>query len=296
MEATLNAGVVDQVKAEFNFQVDKFPMTGPDNMKSPCYGLFRSDNSEFVGSCNNTKSKDYVPHQTDDVIALVEASSTLFDGDVDVRCHFNDGHYVSVQPPASNRLAVFGQKDNVFPRIIINAGYNGTSFKASMGYYRDLCSNLSMMRMVKGTTVSIRHMSNLRAEMNELVDTFGVLGESWDGLAERIQALEATKVNIESVIESIYGKLPEEQGRKKTTHDNRTKSIIHRIFNEQFKAGRVTDDPEHVTAWEMFNGIQGYSQWTRSPNSNRTDFERAIKSFSDTNVHDAEKLLVGMVA
>jgi hypothetical protein len=296
METVLNASVVDQVKAEFGFTVDKFPMFGPERMKSPCYGLFRSDNGKFVGSCNNTKSKDYVPHQTDDVIALVEASSTLFEGDVDVRCHFNDGHYVSVQPPADKRLSVFGTKDNVFPRIIINAGYNGTSFKASMGYYRDLCQNLSIMRMVKGTTVSIRHMSNLRSEMNELIDTFGVLGESWEGLAERIQALEATKVNLASVLDSIYGEIPTEPGRGRTTHDNRNKAIITRIFKEQFKANRHTDDPQHVTAWEAFNGVQGFSQWTRFPNAQMTDFQRAIKGFSDKHVQKAEKLLLDLVA
>jgi hypothetical protein len=297
MEAVLSSDVVAKVRETFNFNVEKFPLGGPDGMKTPCYGLFKSDDAKFVGSCNNTKSKNYVPHQTDDVIALVEASSTLFDGEVDVACHFKDGHYVSVQPTRDKRLAVHGQKDNVFPRIIINAGYDGQAFKATMGYYRDLCKNLSMMRMVKGTTVSIRHMSNLRCEMNELIDTFGVLGESWEGLGERILALEATNVSMASVLDRIYGETPTESGRGRTVHENRTEKIVGRIFRERFQSGReMGEDGNIATAWELFNGIQGYSQHDKSRHGRKTDFERAIMSFSDTNVQKAEKILLDLVA
>lgn len=297
MEATLTETVVDKVRSEFDFNVDKFPLGGPDGMKTPCYGLFRSDNAKFVGGPNNTKSKNYIPHQTDDVIALVEASSTLFDNDVDVACHFRDGHYVSVQPSKDKRLAVFGEKDNVYPRIIINAGYDGKSFRATMGYYRDLCKNLSMMRQVKGTTVSIRHMSNLRCEMNELIDTFGVLGESWEGLGERITALEATRVNLASVLDSIYGETPPEAGRGRTMHENRTEKIISRIYNERFRSGRpMTEDPQDVSAFELANGIQGYSQHDKSRNGNKTEFERAIMAFSDSHVTKAFDMLLEMAA
>jgi hypothetical protein len=297
MEAVLSTGVVAKVADKFDFTVDKFPLSGPDGMKTPAYGLFRSDNAGFVGSCNNAKSVNYVPHQTEDVIALVEASATLFDGEVDVACHFKDGHYVSVQPTKDKRLAVYGEKDNVFPRIIINAGYDGKAFRASMGYYRDACRNLSMMRMVNGTTVSIRHMSNLRSEMNELIDTFGVLGESWEGLSERILALEATRVNMASVLDTIFGETPKEIGRGKTIHENRTKAIVGRIFNEQFKTGRnPQESPNDVSAWELFNGIQGFAQHDKSRHGKKTDFEKAIMAFSDTKVQAAEKLLLSLVA
>lgn len=297
METVLSVDVVNKVRENFNFEVEKFPLQGPDGMKTPCYGLFRSDNAGFVGSCNNAKSINYMPHQTEDVIALVEASSTLWDGEVDVACHFKDGHYVSVQPSKDKRLSVFGERDNVFPRIIINAGYDGKAFQANMGYYRDICKNLSIMRQVKGTTVSIRHMANLRHEMNELIDTFGVLGESWEKLGERILALESTRVNLASVLDKIYGATPPEAGRGRTMHENRTEKIISRIYNERFKSGReLTEDPQDVSAWELYNGIQGFAQHDKSRHGKKSDFERAIMAFSDTNVQNAEKLLFDLVA
>ena len=140
----VSSTIVEKVSNAFNFTVDKFPLSGPDGMSTPWYGLFRSDNMEVVG--NGSVTNRYCPHQTDDVLALVEAASSCFeDGIGDVRCGWRNGHYVSVQPTKEYRQSVFGEKDNVFPRIIINAGYDNKSFVASMGYWRDLCNNLAIM-------------------------------------------------------------------------------------------------------------------------------------------------------
>ena len=167
----------DQVSAKvrdaFNFNVDKFPLSGPDGMSTPLYGLFRDDTSKLVGSSSVTKR--YVPHQTDDVLALVDAAAEAFDGEIDVKCHFRDGHYVNIMPTRADRLKVFGETDNVFPRIVVNAGYDGKAFRATMGYYRDLCRNLAMLRQVEGTTVAIRHTSSLRGKMDDLIATFNTL-------------------------------------------------------------------------------------------------------------------------
>ena len=48
MEAT-EITVLDSVKAAFPFSVDKYPLSGPDGMRTDLYGLFRSDNAEHVG-------------------------------------------------------------------------------------------------------------------------------------------------------------------------------------------------------------------------------------------------------
>jgi hypothetical protein len=65
-------------------------------MKTEWYGLFRSDNCNPVGTGSVTSR--YTPHQTDDVIALVEAAQEAFEGEVSVKCHFRDGHFVAVEP------------------------------------------------------------------------------------------------------------------------------------------------------------------------------------------------------
>ena len=81
-------------------------------MKTPFYGLFRDDNQEVVGSGSVTAR--YVPHQTDDVLALVEAASTAFEGVADLSCGFRDGHFVTIQPSKDFRRSIFGMLTTCF--------------------------------------------------------------------------------------------------------------------------------------------------------------------------------------
>ena len=111
--SSVSNSVSDQVRSAFDFTVDKFPLSGPDGMSTPLYGLFRSDTSSLVSSRSVTSR--YVPHTTDDVVALSEAADTAFDGDIDVRCHFRNGHYVDVKPNRADRLAVYGTQDKSGP-------------------------------------------------------------------------------------------------------------------------------------------------------------------------------------
>ena len=90
--SSVSNSVSDKIRSTFNFSVDKFPLSGPDGMSTPLYGLFRSDNSSLVGSKSVTAR--YHPHTTDDVCALADAAENAFDDDIDVRCHFRAGHYV----------------------------------------------------------------------------------------------------------------------------------------------------------------------------------------------------------
>ncbi len=191
--SVVSDSVVDTVKSKFDFTVDKFPLSGPDGLKTPLYGLFRSDTMDYVGKpC----SKHYVAHQSDDVLALVESAGEAFEGVGDVQCHFQNGHYVSIAPTTAQRRAIYGTSDNIFPRFIVNAGYDGRAFSAIMGFYRDACSNLAMMRQIEGTSVSIRHGSGLREKMDDLIQTFSVLRESWATLGDVIAELQTREVRM----------------------------------------------------------------------------------------------------
>ena len=63
--------VSDAVRAAFPFTVDKLPLGGPDGLRTPHYGLFRSDNAACVGVAVR---KGYEPHTTDDVCACSGSS------------------------------------------------------------------------------------------------------------------------------------------------------------------------------------------------------------------------------
>ena len=297
------AAVSDSVREAFNFSVDKFPLSGPDNMPTDQYGLFKSD----TGYLNGVKSISprYVPHSTDDVCALVDAAGEAFEGEIECKTHFRDGHYVNIQPTMALRKSVYGERDNVWPRVIINAGYDGRAFTATMGYYRDACSNLAMMRKVSGTTVSIRHTSGLRGHMDSLIATFNTLKESWGNLTSVIDRLEGLQVNMVDFLDKIYG-VPAAEAlalantgaavRAVTVHQNRTKAIWERMNRERIVTGRPTMT-DTVSAWEAYNAIQGYVQHdAQSKSGFKGEFDRILRSSRDQAVRKAEGLVLDLVA
>lgn len=292
--SVVSDSVVDTVKSKFDFTVDKFPLSGPDGLKTPLYGLFRSDTMDYVGKpC----SKHYVAHQSDDVLALVESAGEAFEGVGDVQCHFRDGHYVSIAPSRDQRRAIYGTSDNIFPRFIVNAGYDGRAFSAIMGFYRDACSNLAMMRQIEGTSVSIRHGSGLREKMDDLIQTFSVLRESWATLGDVIAELQTREVRMAEFLDQIYEQPAEDSKRGKTVHKNRTEAIFRRLSRERFTTGRGTMDSQfNVSAWEAYNAVQGYVKHDATRKGSQSDFARIIQASNDSAVKKAESLALATLS
>lgn len=299
-----SADVSASVRSDFGFSVDKFPLLGPDNIPTDQYGLFRSDTGYITGV--RSVSRRYVPHTTDDVCALVEAASDAFDGEVECKTHWQKGHYVFVEPTQTERRSIYGSTDNIFPRIIIRAGYDGQAFTGTMGYYRDACKNLAMMRKVSGTSVSIRHTSRLRSAMDELIETFSELSKGWERLAEIAAELQTREVRMVEFLDQIYGRPSPEQlalaatgqaVRGVTTHQNRTEAIWNRLNRERVLTGRPTMVGDRVSAWEAYNAIQGYVQHdAQAKRGFKDEFSRILRAANDVSVRRAESLVLGMVS
>jgi hypothetical protein len=290
---TIANNVADRVRAAFNFTVDKFPLTGPDAMRTPFYGLFRSDTGTAVGY--GSVSDRYQPHTTDDVLALVEAAGTAFDGVAEVKTHFDHGHYVTVQPNKEQRVAIFGTADNIFPRIVIDAGYGGQAFKASLGLYRDVCRNMMIMRQAEGTNVAIRHTSGLRLQMDELIETFASLEAGWGNLALVAQRMQNRQVRMTEFLNAIYGEPTNDEGRSVTIHRHRTEAIFRRLVSERVRTGRGDIGPDFVVSgWEAFNAVQGYTQWDATRRGRPTEMERIVRAMHDNRVANAERLALTM--
>lgn len=284
------------VAAVFNFAVSKLPLSGPDNLRTKMFGLFRDDSGECIRDCS--VSAQYTPHTTDDVLALCEAAETAFGGVADVSCHFRKGHYVSLSPTEERRRAIYGTKDNIFPRILIRGSYDNKAFSASLGYFRDLCVNMHIIDLIRGTCVSFAHVANLRSKMDELVANFRKLNESWPVLCAAIEKLQNTPVSINELLRHVYGEAPTEQGRTLTNYQNRERTIRQRINRERYLSDRNGRDlpgqtVEIVSAWEALNGIQGYAQHDvrrRDKNS----FSRNITAMNDPQVKTAERFLMNL--
>jgi hypothetical protein len=293
MTTMIANNVADRVRSAFGFSVDKFPLSGPDGMRTPFYGLFKSDDGTAVGY--GSVSDRYEPHTTDDVLALVEAAGHAFDGVADVKCHFDHGHYVSIQPSKEQRLAVYGTADNVFPRIVIDAGYGGQAFRASLGLYRDLCRNMMILRQAEGTTVSIRHTSSLRLQMDELVTTFALLEQTWGNLQTVVQQMANREVRMVEFLNAVYGEPKSDEGRSVTIHRNRTEAIFRRLQNERVRTGRGTISNDFVvTGWDAFNAVQGYVQHDATRRGRPSDMERIISALHDTKVAAAERIALAL--
>lgn len=294
MQTSIDSNVAAKVQEAFAFSVDKFPLTGPDGLRTPHYGLFRSDTGECVG--RSSVSVRYVPHETADIVALVEAAGTAFGGVADVRTHFHDGHYVAVQPSREYRVSVFGTKDNVFPRLIIDAPYGGAgAFDATLGLYRDMCRNMSILRQVSGTNVSIRHTGGLRDQMDELVAAFGQLESSWANLSAVMRGMEERRVRLAEFLSAVYGEPNELDGRALTMHRNRTEAIVRRVLRERAISGRGDLNREAVvTGWEAWNGVQGYVQHDATRRGNPSEMARIVRAMNDGAVARAERLVYEM--
>jgi hypothetical protein len=278
--------VMQQVRDEFNFNVVKLPLKGPDNAATPHYGLFRDDDGVCVGSAVRAR---YTPHSTDDVCVLTEAAIEAF-GDTTVECYWNNGHKVLIQPSKDERRAIYGTADNIFMRCMISAGYDGTPFRASLGMYRDACKNLSIPRLVEGTTARITHTKSLRPKMKGLIASFERVKAGWDTLANLATRMQASEVRLADFLTQVYGEPEPGSKRGETIARDRTEAIFRRVQSERIKTGRPDFDGNfNVSVWEVYNGIQGFVQHDGGMRE-KNPIARILKAAENQNVIKAERL------
>lgn len=270
--------VAQAVRDYFSFDVQKLPLRGPDNLLTPHYGLFRSDNGDCIPVAVTAKHK---PHTTDDVVALAEASAMSFDCDVEVNCSwFKTGHRVQIRPGKAYRKSVYGSNDNVWPSIIIRGDYGGT-FIASCGMYRDACRNLAVIRRADGITVSIAHRGDFRDKMNTLIDDFRGLAAKFDNVYEIAVHLNERRVAIRDFLNGAV-QAPAEDASKNshTRYENKIQKILERLSRERQLTGRpdANDFTGDASLWEMANAVTGYLQHDAQVRGTLTASDRAFRA------------------
>ena len=292
--------ISDKIRSEFNFEVNRLPLSGPDNMPTDWYGLFRSDSGKTVGP--GSVSVHYTPHTVDHIVEIAESAIGSFGEASDVCCHFRDGHYVSIAPTAEYRKSVVDQ-DTVWPRLILRAGLGGsTSFNLTIGYYRDLCKNLAMMRSINSFNIRYRHTSGLGDRLDTLVEDFRGLKDGWENLSSLINRMNSKTVVVSEILKNVYGEIDENSSRRQISiSENRIQKIVVRLMRERQPSNRRMS-PDTSTAWELFNAIQGYHQHDAPTRAKRSAFpvtpsgaaqrwDRIISTAANTSVAKAEQLL-----
>ncbi len=286
--------LADRVRAAFPFEVQKFRLTGPDNMTTPHFGLFRNDTSECIG---NAVSADYVPHNVDDITVLCDACQEVFPDFSNITTHWREGHYVLARPSAEHRKSIFvpGDKSNdtVWPELRISGGYDGKPFRASISLFRDRCLNLMMLTTVAQCVRTIRHTTNMRERMKELVLLFKNLASNWQVMGERAQQMAERRVVLADYLSNVFPEVPESK-RGLTMHKNMILEIVERVSSEHRLMG--LDSITETSAWTAFNAVQGYQQHSTRPK--QSDIARMIMGLDDTDInkllHRAERLALGL--
>lgn len=288
------ATIADRVREAFPFDVVKLPLSGPDNARTTHYGLFRDDTNECIG---NAVRKGYETHTTDDVVALAEAASESFNADCVVSAGFNDGHSLSIGPSREQRAAIFGTADNIFPRFILRAGYDGRAFSASLGFYRDVCRNLAIaVGTGRNYAVSIRHTSRLRERMPELVETFRRLATGWDSVVTTAAQMQAREVQLADFLRQVYPEREERTRAQRTRDDNRIAAIVNRLDRERRATGRAFGSLQTATVWEAFNAVTGYVQHDKQRKGAPNYFARAIAGLNDSDTQRAAELAYSLAS
>ena len=322
--------IATTLREAFNFEIEKLPLIAQrttdgyfdynseeddwpryvepktENLETPHFGLFRNDNWECIG---NSFKKNYVPHTTADVIRVTEAGAAAFNGDVSLRCHFHNAHYVHIRPTMEERTAIYGTEDSIFPVFGIRGGFDARGYQVWLGFGRDMCSNMAELKTVASCRTSIHHDANLSTNMDSLVETFANLKMNWDELVASVRRMEANEFDIDQFLEAVYPS-PEDDDtvRVKNNHYRTIRDIKLRLSQEYFRTNRPIaniyyrktskgDNLIHgrCSGWLLFNAVQGYAQHDGRGSGTRTEFEGMIRASNSPRVAHAEKLaLYGM--
>ena len=283
---------VSLVREAFPFEVQRLPLTGPDNMPTPHKGLFRDDTGKCVGSAVTGR---YRPHTTAHVEQLVEASVHALGGTVgSITTRWDQGHRVIIKPTDDERREIC-DNDGVFPMLFIRAGFDGTAVKFNLGMFRDVCRNLAMIRAVDGMSLSanIRHTQSIGWKMDELVERVRGLTAKADTMVDAMRAANEREVSLAEFIRTVYPIKDDASDRTVNSFLRRAESITRRVWNERSSVNRDRQwGTGIVTAWEAFNAVQGYEQHdaTRRGLSDRGNMSRAVAALEVPAVARAEEL------
>lgn len=300
MTIELRSHVAKTVSDAFPFRVERFPLEGPDNLKTPHYGLFRTDQAECVGRAVTNR---YHPHQTSDVAVLADAAATAMEltaDNIDIQTGWDAGQIVTIGPSKAARTAMFDDGgDRVWPRIVIRARYDARAFIARAGMYRDVCKNLMLVRKISNCTVSINHgTAQFDKRIEAAVERFKQLDTRFADVASHVQRMQTVDVPAIEYVGDVLQVTPQSPKSKHVA------AIIHRLRRE---LGMSSGDPfgeidrnddvavagVTVSAWSAYNAVQGWAQHEKTRrNVARGDWTaRAYRALDDPIVRRAEALL-----
>lgn len=286
-----NHAIQHQLESAFP-QVIRTPLTNPSGNLSGSYHLWLTDHTDTpVGKPHSNR---YRPHSLNQIVQLTQAASKAFQSDdVKITTHWDDGHYVTVQPP-SNRMLEIMKGDNLIPRIIIQAPYNLRAIRINVGLYRLLCKNLMMFEQLSNTksiNKIIRHMGSLEYKFSDIVNSMGDVIESFQQTVQQAEQMSQTTIDTYQLIEHVFGPRPSTTGRGQTVYDNRTNKITSQLCKEVLDLDQTTSN-----GWLNFNAVQHYIQHSTNRHGEQTTVAREMAALNNQHIRRAEQFVLAQAA
>ena len=310
--------VRDEIQSAFDFKVVKKrfltmddPQLGLSFSESDRYGLYRSDTNAHIPG--TAVSNSYSCHQTADIVRPAVAIAELFEDDgLEVRCHWRAGHVGALAPTKEAWKVSITEKDVIQPRAILSAGYNGLPYTLQVGLLRPLCTNLAVFQSIDTACFKFKHTLKLHERLDGFNQELEQLREGWRATILRCQQYENTRVWLRPVLEETIGRKFDIDAMSNQEIDRYMKTwngIVNRIRREAEISQRdqqevicphrelVTKRDTQVTAWQAYQGIQGWYQHDAGRQNrenlkgNEWRFRRALQNLSDKRVSRAERVL-----
>lgn len=247
-----------------------------------------------VDTRSNTKtpigrpvSSGYTPHTLEDIVALATTAQDALGCDARAKCHWSDGHFLSIQPTKDERLQCIAD-DSLFKRIRLTARYGGLSpLIGNAGLFRDRCTNLMEITTVKAARMAIRHTANLPNRVDELLMKFNTLTDSWQHSVATIDKMASNRVNLGEYVDAIWN-VDREELEHTTRADNRAKDVLTRYRDEGNRVHSNSAFDVNANGWQAFNAVQGYVQHKGTGTS--YSLGNAFSALDNPRVKRAEEL------
>ena len=111
--------------------------------------------------------------------------------------------------------------------------------------------------------------------------------------------MDSRQLNLADFLRQVYPLANDATERTRRAAERRIESIVNRVVRERQATGRPalrigTDGAALVSAWEAFNGVQGYIQHDMSRHGRPDAFTRAVVALDDPAVSRALELALAV--
>jgi len=266
-----------------------YPHPFKEGEDSENFGLFLPDHDHE--ELPQTFKVGYKPHTLKDVCAVVASAEEVLDfTDAEMTATWINGHRVTFRFGEAVEVA---PNDFVYPTFNIHCGYDGRAFKAIFGLFRMICEN-GMIIPVAGmnyATCRLVHTKNLHERMPEMIAKLQETSTQISGMFDFAKKLAGKTVNFDLIYAEVFGEKPEtESGRSETIWDNR-KTEMWNIASKEIAQLEGSFAFNNLSAWQMFNTIQGYYQNVQGKKNDRNAMQATDWANNRTELQVALEIL-----